>query len=205
MTPSRGWFLPQTPDVVGALVRQMEVTAEGMDAFEAWAAGEEDAGRRVRDCEHRADQLKRELRTALTEAFTTPLGPEDLFELSLRLDDVLNGAKNTVREAEVMRALPDEPMATMAGELAEGTRKLAEALAAVDSGRLEEETAAADAAVKSQRRVEHTYREAMSALLLSDDLDEVTARRELYRRMVRISDHLAGVAQRVWYSLLKES
>jgi hypothetical protein len=45
----------------------------------------------------------------------------------------------------------------------------------------------------------------MSSLLDSDDLDEVTTRRELYRRMVRISDDLAQVAQRVWYSLLKES
>jgi len=205
MTPSRGWFLPQTPDVAAMLGRQADVSAEAMNAFEAWAGGEKDAGDRVREIEHRADALKRELREALTEAFTTPIGAEDLFELSLRLDEVVNGAKNTVREAEVMQARPDGPMRDMARELAGGTHEVARALANVGNDGLREETAAADAAVKSQRRVEHIYRTAMSSLLDSDDLDEVTTRRELYRRMVRISDDLAQVAQRVWYSLLKES
>jgi len=47
------------------------------------------------------------LRGALTVAFTTPLDPEDIFELSRELDRVLNGAKNIVREAEVMETAPD--------------------------------------------------------------------------------------------------
>ncbi len=45
----------------------------------------------------------------------------------------------------------------------------------------------------------------MSALLEVDDMAEVTARRELYRRLVRTSDHLATVAERVWYAVLKRS
>ena len=57
-------------------------------------------------CEHRADEQKRQLRQALTSAFTTPLEPEDLFQLSVGLDDVLNNAKNAVREAEVMQVAP---------------------------------------------------------------------------------------------------
>ena len=40
------------------------------------------------------------------EAFMTPLEPEDLFELSRGLDEVLNAAKNAVREAEVMGTPP---------------------------------------------------------------------------------------------------
>ena len=31
------WFLPETPDVVGLLLQQLEVTIDGMDAFAAWA------------------------------------------------------------------------------------------------------------------------------------------------------------------------
>jgi hypothetical protein len=38
-----------------------------------------------------------------------------------------------------------------------------------------------------------------------DDLREVTAKRELYRRLARTSDDLREVAERVWYSVLKES
>jgi hypothetical protein len=38
-----------------------------------------------------------------------------------------------------------------------------------------------------------------------DDLREVAARRELYRRFARTSDDLREVAERVWYSVLKET
>ena len=37
------------------------------------------------------------------------------------------------------------------------------------------------------------------------DLHEVAARRELYRRLARTGDGLVDVAERVWYSVLKES
>jgi len=196
------WFLPETPDVLGMLREQTEITVEGMDALVAWAGGEQAAADRVRDCEHRADERKRALRRALTAAFTTPLEPEDIFELSRGLDAVLNGAKDLVREAEVIGAEPDAPMAEMAGLLAEGVGHLTAAFKAL---RGKGATDAADAAVKSQRRLEHVYRGAMSALLALDNPREVAARRELYRRLSRASDGLIDVAERVWYSILKES
>ena len=45
----------------------------------------------------------------------------------------------------------------------------------------------------------------MSALVAVDDLREVAAKRELYSRLARTSDELREVAERVWYSVLKES
>jgi uncharacterized protein len=201
----RAWFLPDTPDVLGMLRRQTEVTIEGIEALTAWARGEEGAADRLREHEHRADACKRELRHALTVAFTTPLEPEDLFELSKGLDDVLNAAKDTAREAEVIRTPPDEPMAEMAELLTEGIRRLDDAFAALAAKDDAAATEAADAAVKSQRRVERVYRGAMSALIDLDDLRELAARRELYRRLSRTSDQLIGVAERVWYAVLKTS
>ena len=202
---TRRWFLPETPDVLGMLRAQAAVTVEGMDALVAWANGEQAAADRLRDCEHRADDRKRELRAALSVAFTTPLEPEDLFELSRGLDRVLNGAKNTVREAEVMRTAPDPPICEIATHLAEGARCVADAFAALVDGTSDQATEAADLAHDSQRPVERVYRAAMSALIGIDDLREVAARRELYRRLARTSDGLVDVAERVWYSVLKES
>ena len=203
---SRGrWFLPRTPDVIGALQAQAAVTVEGMEALAAWARGDAAAADKVRECEHLADDCKRELRAALSEAFITPLEPEDLFELSRGLDLVINSAKNTVREAEVIGRVGDAPMVDLARALAEGTQHLADAFAGLASGDSTSALAAADAARDSQRRVERTYRTAMSALIGVDDIHEVAARRELYRRLARASDHLVDVAERVWYSILKES
>ncbi len=198
------WFLPEAPDVVGMLRKQAAITVEGIDALVDWAAGDAAAADRVRECEHRADEHKRELRKALRVAFTTPLEPEDIFDLSRGLDQVMNSAKNTVREAEVMHIGPDSAIAEMVGELAEGMRALADALASLEHGGDEGATGAADRAVKCQRNLEHIYRSAMSALVEVSDLREVAAKRELYRRVARTSDNLVDVAERVWYSVLKE-
>jgi hypothetical protein len=200
----RAWFLPTTPDVLGMLESQAAITIEGMEALVSWAAGDTAAVDRLRDYEHQADDRKRELRQALTVAFTTPLEPEDLFELSRGLDRVLNGAKNAVREAEVMEAAPDAAMAEMAAELAEGTRELAAAIGALAREDVETTTEAAGRAAKSQSRFEKVYRRAMSALIADADLREVAAKRELYRRFARTSDDLREVAERVWYSVLKQ-
>jgi hypothetical protein len=202
---AKRWFLPRTPDVLGALRAQTAVTVEGLDALAAWAAGDEAAAERVRECEHLADDRKRELRAALSEAFSTPLEPEDIFQLSTGLDRIMNSAKYIVREAEVLGRRPDPPMAELAEALAEGTRHLAEAFAALGDGGGPAATTAADAALDSQRGVERAYRAGMSALLELADLHEVAARRELYRRLARTSDGLIDVAERVWYSVLKES
>jgi uncharacterized protein len=199
------WFLPDMPDVLGMLGEQIAITVEGMQALVAWSEGDVTAADRLRECEHRADDCKRDLRVALTTAFTTPLEPEDLFELSRGLDRVLNNTKNAVREAEVMQTLPDAAIGEMAAELAEGTRDLAAAFATLgqDGGALA--TEAATRAAKSQSRLEHVYRRAMSDLIAVDDLREVAAKRELYRRLARTSDDLREVAERIWYSVLKQS
>jgi uncharacterized protein Yka (UPF0111/DUF47 family) len=198
------WFLPEAPDVLGMLGEQAAITVTGMEALVAWANGEVGAAERLRECEHRADDSKRALRAALTDAFTTPLDPEDLFELSLGLDRVLDNAKNAVREAEVMNATADPAIAEMAAQLSDGTQSLAEAIAALSRRDTSGATEAADRAATSQSRLERSYRQAMSALVRVDDLREIAGKRELYRRLARTSDDLRDVAERVWYSVLKE-
>jgi hypothetical protein len=203
----RSWFFPETLDVIGMLQAQAAVTLEGLEAVVAWAGGDPAAAELVRQLEHDADDRKRELLKALTESFLTPLDGEDLYMMSKHLDDVLNGAKDAVRESEVMALAPDEHVLGMARCLLEGVRHLDEAFASLrpDSGRPgRAATDAADAAVKAQRQLERVYRSAMSTLIDVDDLREVMARRELYRRFSRIGDSVIEAAERVWYSTVKE-
>lgn len=204
MKRRRRWFLPANPDVLGMLTEQSALTATAARELLAWTRSEAADGERLRQLEHEADSCKRRLRRALSEAFTTPLDPEDIFELSCGLDEIVNDAKNLVGEAEAMSTRPDPEMATMAEQLAAGAARLDEALRAFAAGRRDAATEIADHAVKDQRHIQHTYREAMSALVEDDDLREVTARRELYRRLARAGDELVLVAERIWYSVLKE-
>jgi uncharacterized protein Yka (UPF0111/DUF47 family) len=198
------WFLPRTPDVLGLLRSQLAVTIEGLDAFRAWAAGDAAAERQVRDCEHRADDAKRALQRSLREAFVTPLEPEDLFALSTGIDRLINQAKDTVRESEVMACPPDEPLAAIAALLAGGARELDAAFGGLGPHG-HGATAGAEAAIKAARRIERVYRTAMGDLLAVDDLREVMARRELYRRAARIGDAVVEVAERVLYAIVKEA
>jgi uncharacterized protein Yka (UPF0111/DUF47 family) len=200
----RRWFLPHEPDVLGLLAQQLAVIREGMEAFATWAGGDASAEAIVRDCEHRADAIRRDLHSALRDAFVTPIEPEDLYALSRDSDEVLNQAKDAVRESEVMACAPDAALGEMAETLAQATRQLEEAISHLGA-RSELASDAANAAVKSDRRVEHIYRIAMAALLETDDLREVTARRELYRRCSRMGETVVDVAERIQYAVVKES
>ena len=98
-----------------------------------------------------------------------------------------------------MRAL-----APMAARLAEALRHIDEAVEHLPS-RGPSDGEAADAAVKAERGLEKEYRAAMAALLEVDDLREVMARRELYRRCSRMGEAVVEVAERVVYAELKQS
>ena len=202
----RTWFLPATLDVIGLLRAQADVTIEGIGALVEWAGGDDSGAERVREHEHAADDRKRELFAALTESFTTPVDAEDLYMMSKHLDDVMNGAKDAVRECEVMALRPDEHVEKMAASILEGVQHLDEAFRLLRAEEKDDRsaTAAADEAIKSERHLERAYRHAMSALLEVDDLREVMGRRELYRRFSRIGDSVIEAAERVWYSTLKE-
>jgi uncharacterized protein Yka (UPF0111/DUF47 family) len=198
------WFLPQSADVLGMLSEQAAITVKAMEELAAWADGERAAAERLRKLEHKADKRKRELRQALSDAFSTPLEPEDIFDLSSGLDEILDSAKNIVGEAEAMHTAPNPATAEMATQLVEGTTRLAGALAMFAHDDREGATTEADRAVKDQRHLQHSYRRAMSALIEVQDLREIAARRELYRRLARTGDIIVRVAERVWYSVLKE-
>jgi uncharacterized protein len=205
MTSKQRWFLPDTPDVLGLLRAQLALTIEGMDAMAAWAQGDAAAGARVREIEHAADDAKRQLQLALVQAFTTPYDPEDLYTLGRGIDWILNLSKDAVRESEVMSCPPDAHVADMAALLREGVGHIDDAVAALQERRVSDATASADAAIKTERNLERVYRKAMGELLEVDDVREVTARRELYRRFSRIAELLTEVAERVWYAVIKES
>ena len=202
----RTWFLPATLDVIGLLRAQAAVTIEGIGALVEWAGGDDSGAERVREREHAADDRKRELFAALTESFTTPVDAEDLYMMSKHLDDVMNGAKDAVRECEVMALRPDEHVGKMATSILEGVRHVDDAfrLLRPDAARMGRRPRRPTQRSSPSGDSNAHYRHAMSALLEVDDLREVMGRRELYRRFSRIGDSVIEAAERVWYSTLKE-
>jgi len=198
------WFLPETPDVLGLLRAQLAVTIEGVDAFVAWAGGDSSAADAVRDAERRADTAKRALLGALRAAFVTPLEPEDVFALSRGIAWILSYARDLVSESEAMASPPDQVIAEMARLLGEAVRHIDRALGHLGSDD-DAATETADAAIGAERELERTYYRGMAALLEVEDRSERIARRELYRRLVRIGEAVIDVSERIVYAVVKQS
>jgi uncharacterized protein Yka (UPF0111/DUF47 family) len=200
---ARHWFLPETPDVLGLLRRQVAVTIEGTEAFGSWAGGDAAAADAVRDAEARGDDAKREVLGALRAAFVTPLEPEDVFALSRGVDWILNYERDLISESDAMACPPDGRIAEMAAMLGEAVRLIGEAIAGLGDD-ADAATRAADAAIKAERRLEHAFYEGMAALLAVDERSERIARRELYRRCARIGETVIDTAERVVYAVVKQ-
>jgi uncharacterized protein len=200
----RRWFLPDTPDLVGALRAQLSITLEGLDAFSSWAAGDQEAGAKLIDTENRAEAAKRELLDGIREAFITPVEPEDLFALSRWIDRILDYARDLVRESGAMATPPDARLAEMAQLLREAVGHIDEAIGLLETDG-NAATGAADSAIGAERGMERIYYEGMAALLAVEDRQARIALRELYRRCIRIGEMVVEVAERIVYSVVKQS
>lgn len=191
------------PNVLSLLVAQGKLTEEGLAHFARWSeSGSPRDSAEVHRSRTEAYQARRDLLAALQSALSTPLDQEDLYILSERLDRVLNEAKDTVREAEVLGWSPDSHAKAMGHHLAEGTKALVTAFAMLPHD-LNGAGLQADASTSSVRQVEHRYREAMTGLLGASDVRTVIAAQDLYRRYVRVADHVVAVADRLWYAVLR--
>ncbi len=198
------WFLPETPDVVGLLRRQLAVTIDGLEAMCRWSAGDPAGADELEAAEHRGDTAKRELMEALSAAFVTPLEPEDVFSLSRGIDWILDHARDLVKEAQVLHAKPDAGLAEMAQELRDAVRHIDRAMASITDDE-DAATKAAYEAIAAERRLERSYYQGMAALLEVEDMRQRISRRELYRRCSQIGETVVEVSERIVYAVVKES
>ena len=184
------WFLPDDPDLPGQLRHQADLAAQAAQALDQWAAGDQDAGMRLREIEHEADDAKRELFSVLRQTFSPPIDGEDLFVLAQGLESIINQMKNVVRESDVLELPPDRGVQEMASQLRYGVERLGHA---VDQITVDDHAAtdAADEVIKCDHSIEHIYRHYMSESLADGDLHVVMSKRELYRRLSRIGDQLS--------------
>lgn len=201
----RRLLLPAAPDVLELLVAQGKVSVDGLEAFAQWSAdGGKQAAERVHAARKEGFAARRELLATLQAALSTPVDQEDLYVLSERVDHVLNAARHTVREAEVLGWQPDAHAAKMGARLAEGTRALREGFELLH-GRRGQAGAKADEASEAVRHVERDYRDAMAVLVDEQDIRLVLAAGDLYRRYLAVAEAIVGVADRLWYVVLQEA
>jgi len=208
--PRKFWlgtvFEPRT-DFYELLKQQAAKTLEGMEALDAWveAGGGEELGQRVRDLEKEADELKLSVGLKLVESFVTPIDREDIYDLSARMDEIINAAKATVREVEALEVPTDnKQMREMSEVLKEGSRCLYQAFASLKHDKVEASSQAA-LARKSENRFTKLYRQAMRLLFSQEDMKMILRTTEVYKQMLAAAEKIDAVAEKLMHVIVKIS
>lgn len=213
-------MLPAIPDVIGLLVTQGEITLRGISCFVDWSDdGSSDTATAVDKAEQDADVARRNLLVLLQNALSTPVDQEDIYMISERTDQIINEAKHTVGEAEILHWTPDAHALAMAKHIYAGTDCLVEGFRLIHSDS-NQAGVQADKAVKAVRHVERRYRSAMAELLqlsnssfpsgsfgdtaTTGDIRSLIVTQELYRHYVQVADAVVRVADRLWFSVLRD-
>lgn len=176
---------------------QAATTREGVDALARYLDEDAGAGEAVKACEREGDALRSELIDELHRTFVTPFDREDIFDLSLHLDDVLDYAWRTVQEMTTLEVGPDAHLVEMVARLREAAEGLEAAMGLIEErplGALEHARQ-----VKSrEKQVEKVYRSAVADLFSGpEDVHHVMAmlrRREVYRHVSNAADRVDSAA-----------
>lgn len=204
---SKNWFsrlIGPENDFYSMLTEQAKITYEGMLALETWInEGALERCQTVRDFEHKADNHKLRLEKMLVDSLITPIDREDIYDLSHRLDEVINCAKRTVREMEALDVRSEGTvLPKMASILVEGSQCLLVSFSNLAAD-LNEAASQASLARKADNRLEKIYRKAMQDLFNTDDVKTIMRMAEVYRTMIIAGQRVDVVGEKLSHVIVK--
>ncbi|MBN1661771.1 MAG: DUF47 family protein [Anaerolineae bacterium] len=186
------FFKPKQDRFVDLLIKQAEITLEGMNALEAYMRKRSDKyAAAVTQAEKEADETRRILIEDLNRTFVTPIDREDIFSLSRAIDDVMDYAYTTVEEMRILDVEPNDYLRRLVSLLQDAAEEIHLAmLRLVDHPGVAAEHATRAKALEN--RVERVYREAVADLFSGpEDIHHVMGMlklRELYRHLSNCAD-----------------
>ena len=182
----------KTNRFIELLIKQAEYSVMGMQKLLEYVKEPSEAlATEVTQLEKEADEVRRILIDELNKTFVTPIDREDIFALSLTIDDVLDYADTTVEEMHMLGVQPNAFMERMVSLLTDAAREIY-----MGVQRLEDHpNVANDHAVRAkalENRMETVYREAIADLFaMPRDIDHVVEMlklREIYRHLSNAAD-----------------
>ena len=174
------------------LAKQAQYTVQGMEALREYMREPEDSlVETVSRVEKEADETRRILIDELNRTFVTPFDREDIFALSLTIDDILDYANTTMDEMKILQIRPNSYLERMVSLLTDAANEIHRAVLRL----VDHPNVANDHAVRAkalENRVEHVYREAIADLFNTpSDLEgviNILKLREIYRHLSNAAD-----------------
>jgi predicted phosphate transport protein (TIGR00153 family) len=174
------------------LIKQAEYAVEGLQTLLKYIQlPDPSLAQRVTELEKEADEVRRILIDELNRTFVTPIDREDIFALSLTVDDILDYANTTIEEMNLLEIQPNTFIERIVSLLTDAAREIHLGVLRLQ----DHPNVANDHAVRAkalENRVETVYREAIADLFhMPRDVDhivEMLKLREVYRHLSNAAD-----------------
>jgi predicted phosphate transport protein (TIGR00153 family) len=174
------------------LIRQAEFTVEGLEALKLYMQQPDSTiAAKVSTIESEEDEVRRILIDELNRTFVTPFDREDIFALSLTIDDILDYAEETIDRMVTLNVEPNQFLERMVSLLTDAAVEILRGVSEL----VDHPNVANDHAVRAkalENRVEQVYREALADLFRDPkDLNgvmEILKLREIYRHLSNAAD-----------------
>ena len=132
-------LLPREEKFFHLFQKQVELISEAsrllLDGVRAGNSRLQIVATEINVLEHKADEVIHEIFRRLNQTFITPLDPEDIHNLSSKLDDVMDGIEDTAHRLVAYHIDPIPPaMATLGGIVSSCSAAMQKAFAALEKG-----------------------------------------------------------------------
>ena len=194
---------------VQLLIDQGQATVEGLRLLEKWVKKDplaEKAVEQIRRKESEADEIRRILIDEMHNTFITPLDREDIFKLSLHIDDMLDYAYSAVEEMQLLEIEADAHLRQMITHIREAAEEIWLAVQRLSAN----PRVAADHAYRARKlenQVEDQYLKAISELFKKakniEHVMDVLRRREIYRHISNMADQVNQAADVIGMIVMK--
>jgi uncharacterized protein Yka (UPF0111/DUF47 family) len=141
----------------------------------------------VHDLEKEGDAVRKNLILTINDTFITPIDREDLFQVSLTIDDIADYMWTTIQEARIYDILPDNYIKEMVVELEKMVKHIYQATCCLEFDR-ENASRFALKAKKLENTVSKVYHKALAVLYDSDDIKAILKYREIYNHLNHAAD-----------------
>ena len=174
------------------LIQQAEFTVKGLEALKLYMQQPDIAiAEQVSKIESEEDEVRRILIDELNRTFVTPFDREDIFALSLTIDDILDYAEETIDRMATLNVEPNQFLERMVSLLTDAAVEIQRGVSEI----VDHPNVANDHAVRAkalENQVEKVYREALADLFSDpedlNDVMEILKLREIYRHLSNAAD-----------------
>ncbi|HEB64913.1 MAG TPA: DUF47 family protein [Chloroflexi bacterium] len=189
------------------LIEQSALTTQGLEMLQEFVSDPSEASiKAMREQEYAADEVRRVLIDELHNTFITPLDREDIFNISLNIDEMLDYAYSTLEGMRLLKVSADEYLLQMLEHNHNAANELYMAMQRLRSNpRVAGEHA--QRTRKLENEVDHLYRVAIADLFTkAKDFKQMMSllrRREIYRHVSNMADRAAAAADVVGMVVMK--